>query len=210
VNGSRRAAGLGLIAYGIGTAAAFMTIGSPGGEYSDTGVAAYLAPGHSWTAFGLAYLGAFAAVAFLVAAHSLRSELGPAGGPFWALSVGGTVAGVIGWFLVGGVAVAAAEGGAAVTSVPHPVVYTLTEIGNLVAVCASAFLIGLAALVLALRSRLPRALRAFSGVAGVCGLLAAFFFPIFLFWVWAVVLGVWGVLTRDRATAPAAREAQPV
>jgi hypothetical protein len=196
VHTSRRTAGLGLLAYGLGTAAAFTTIGSPGGDYSDADVTAYLSRGHWWTAFALAYLGAFAAVGFLVAARHLRAELRSAGELFWGLAVGATAVGVVGWFLVGGVAVAAAEGGPAVATVPHPVVYTLTEMGNLVAACASAFLIGLAALVLAARSRLPRTLRAAAAVAGVCGVLGAFFFPIFLFWLWVIGTGVWALVSR--------------
>lgn len=206
MNTSRRTAGLGLLAYGLGTAAAFMTIGSPGGDYSDGTVAAYVAHSHWWTAFALAYLGAFAAVGFLVAARNLRDELRSGGELFWGLSIGGATAGVAGWFLVGGVAVAAAEGGTAVATVPHPVIYTITEIANLVAVCASAFLIGLAALVLAARGPLPRALRAASAVAGVCGVLAPFFFPIFLFWLWAIVAGLWALLRPRPEAADGARE----
>jgi hypothetical protein len=208
VNGSRRAVGLGLLAYGVGTAGAFMAIGSPGGDYSDPTVAGYLARGHWLTAFVLAYLGAFAAVGFLVAARRLREELGQAGDLFWGRAVGGTAAGVVGWFLGGGVAVAAAEGGTAVATVPHPVIYTITEISNLVAVCASAFLVGLAALVLAARSRLTMPVRVFSGIAGVCGILAPLFFPIFVFWLWAVVLGGWALVARDPRPVPAARVTQ--
>jgi hypothetical protein len=209
VNGSRRAAGLGLLAYGLGTAAAFMSIGSPGGDYEEATVSHYVASAHWLPAFLLAYLGAFAAVGFLVAARALRTELGAAGDLFWGLSVGGTAAGVVGWFMVGGVAVAAAEGGAAAATVPHPVIYTISEISNLVAVCASAFLIGLAALVLAARSRLPMPVRVFSGIAGVCGILAPVFFPIFIFWLWAIVAGVWAVLARVREPATPAPVAQP-
>ena len=209
MNGSRRAAGLGMLAYGLGTAGAFMSIGSPGGDYSNANVTGYLARGHWLTAFALAYLGAFAAVGFLVAARRLREEVGSASDLFWGLAVAGTAVGVAGWFMVGGVAVAAAEGGAAVATVPHPVIYTISEISNLVAVCASAFVIGLAALVLAARSRLAMPLRVFSGVAGVCGILAPVFFPIFVFWLWAVVLGVWALLARDREPALPAFATQP-
>jgi hypothetical protein len=52
---------------------------------------------------------------------------------------------------------------------------------NLIAVCASAFLAGVAAIVLAANARLPRLLRVASYVAGACGVLAGFFFPLFLF-----------------------------
>jgi hypothetical protein len=192
---SRRTAGLGLLAYGIGTSVAFITIGSPGGEYEEGAVTDYIAGGYTWTAIALAYLGAFAALGLLPFASRMRTELRSGGDTFWGLAVAGAAAGVVGWFLVGGVAVAFAEGGSALSAVPLPVVYTLTEMSNLVAVCASAFFVGSAALVLAVRAPLPAALRVATVVAGVSGILAGFFFPIFLFWLWAILFGAWALAT---------------
>ncbi|MGZ4626929.1 MAG: hypothetical protein ACXV3S_11705 [Kineosporiaceae bacterium] len=206
---SRRTAGLGLLVYGLGTAIAFMSIGSPGGDYSDAGVAAYIARGHWATAFALAYLGAFAALGLLLFARRMRTELGSAGDALWGLCLAGTAVAGTGWFMVGGVAVAAAEGGHAVTTVPHPAIYLVSEISNLVAICASAFLVGVAALVLGARSALPRPLRVASYVAGACGLLAAFFFPLFLFWLWAIVTGAWVAATGARVPEPAVAQVQP-
>lgn len=203
MDSTRRAAGLGLVAYGIGTPAAFMSIGSPGGDYSDTDVASYISSGHWATAFALAYLGAFAALGLLVFANRMRHELRSGGDLLWGLTVAGTAAAVVGWFLVGGVAVAAAEGGHQLTTVPHPTVYLVTEMSNLIAVCASAFFVGLAALVLAVNATLPMPLRIASYVAGACGVLAAFFFPIFLFWLWAIAFGAWSIATDARTTQPA-------
>jgi CBS domain containing-hemolysin-like protein len=139
----------------------------------------------------------------------MRHEVGSAGDLLWGLSVAGTAAAVIGWFMVGGVAVAMAEGGSALTTVPHPVVYLVSEISNLVAVCASAFLIGLAALVLGARSTMPTPLRVLSYVAGMCGILGPVFFPIFVFWLWTVVTGAWLAATASRSAAPASREVLP-
>jgi hypothetical protein len=201
---SKRAAGFGLVAYGIGTAGAFMSIGSPGGDYSDRMVADFVAPGHEAAAFVLAYVGAFAALGFLVFARWARTLLPSGGDLFWALTTAGVTSGVVGWFLVGGVAVAFAEGGG-LAGVPHPVVYLLTEISNLVAVCASAFLVGVAALVLAATAPLPRWLRVLTAIAGVCGILGPVFFPIFLFWIWTLVAGVWVLASQHRLVpAPAA------
>ena len=207
---SRRTAGLGLLAYGLATPIAFIAIGSPGGEFNDATVTDYIAGGHAATAFGLAYLGAFAALGLLVFARRMRHELGSAGDLFWGLSVAGTAAAVAGWFMVGGVAVGFAEGGGPLTAVPHPVVYLITEISNLVAVCASAFLVGVAALVLGARSSLPMGLRVFSYVGGVSGILAAFYFPLPLFFLWAIVVGGWAIASPARVSAPVAREVQPV
>lgn len=200
---TRRAAGLGLLAYGIGTPAAFMGIGSPGGAYEDQAVTKYVSSGHWPVAFALAYVGAFAALGLLVFANRMRHELRSGGDVLWGLAVAGTAAAVVGWFLVGGVAVAFAEGGAALTAVPHPIVYLVTEMSNLIAVCASAFFVGIAALVLAANAALPRPLRIASYVAGACGVLAAFFFPLFLFWLWAIALGGWVIASEAGRPEPA-------
>jgi hypothetical protein len=207
---SRRTAGLGLLAYGIATPVAFMTIGSPGGDYDDRTVTRYMSSGHWVSAFVLAYVGAFAALGLLAFARRMRSEVGAAGDLLWGLSVAGTAAAVVGWFMVGGVAVAMAEGGSALTTVPHPVIYLLSQTSNLIAVCASAFLVGVAALILGARSTLPTPLRVFSSVAGVCGILAPVFFPMFVFWLWAIVAGTWLAASRSRSAAPAPREVLPV
>jgi hypothetical protein len=201
---TRRAAGLGLLAYGIGTPLAFLNIGSPGGDFRNQVVTTYMSSGHWATAIALAYLGAFAALGLLVFAHRMRHELGSAGDALWGLAVAGTATGVIGWFLVGGIAVAFAEGGLPLVGVPHPVVYLVSEMSNLIAVCASAFFVGAIALVLAARATLPRWLRVASYVAGPCGLLAAFFFPVFVFWLWAIAFGMWAVTTDARPQSAAA------
>ena len=203
---TRRAAGLGLLAYGVGTPVAFMGIGAPGGAYDDPTVVTYLSSGHWTTAFLLSYLGAFAALGLWAFAGALTNELGNAAEAVRGLVLASTTAGVVGWFLVGGISVAFAEGGRSVYAVvPHPVVYLVSEMSNLVAVCASAFFLGAAALVLAVRLRdvLPGWLRVASYVAAPCGLLAPLFFPLFLFWIWAIVLGAWLVRARVGAPVPA-------
>ena len=206
---TRRTAGLGLLAYGIGTPVAFMTIGAPGGDYEDSIVTDYISSGHRVPAIAIAYLGAFAALGLLPFAARMRRELRSGGDVFWGLSVAATSASVVGWFLLGGIPVVMAEGGSALAGLPHDVVYALSEVSILVAVGASSFLVGAAALVLAARAPLPGGLRVFTVVGGVCGLLASFFFPIFLFWLWAIALAVWTLGTAARDTAPVRAERQP-
>src|SRR6185436_8537695 len=116
---SRRTAGLGLLVYGLGTAAAFMMIGAPAGDYEDAIVTSYVAGGHLLTAMLLAYVGAFAALGLLPFAARMRRELPSGGDVVWGLAVAGSATGVIGWFLLGGIAVVAAEGGTALTALPH-------------------------------------------------------------------------------------------
>jgi len=206
---SRRTAGLGLLAYGIGTPAAFMMIGAPGGDYEENVVTSYIAGDHRATAFALAYLGAFATLGLLPFASRLRTELRSGGDVFWGLVVGGAAASAIGWFLLGGIPVVFAEGGSALAGLPHDVVYALSELGILVTVGASSFLVGVAAVLMAARAALPGALRVVCVVGGVCGVLAPFFFPLFLFWIWAIGFGLWVAATGARESRPVAAEHQP-
>ena len=196
VGTSRRAAGLGLLAYGIGTFLTMALIGSPGGDYSSSGVARYVSAGHRTTAFVMAYVGAFAALGLLVFARRMRDELGAIGRTVEGLAIAGTATAVTGWFVVGGVAVAAAEGGAAVQGVAHPVVYMLTEIGNLVAVCGASFFAGLIALVLAVRGPVPVPLRALLALAGVCGIVAPTYFPMAVYLIGILALAAWCLASR--------------
>src|SRR6476469_5251555 len=94
-----------------------------------------------------------------------------------------------------------AESGHAVqTGVAHPVVYTLTEIGHLLAFCSPAFFVGVAAVALAVRAPMPTWLRVVTAVAGVCGILAPLFFTYFLFALWTVGFGAW-TLREGRSVA---------
>ena len=206
---SRRTAGLGLLTFGLGTLIAFLAIGSPGGEYSNAGVTSYIASGHAALAFASAYLGCVAALGLLVFGRRMRSEVRSSGDLLWGLCVAGTATAVTGWFIVGGVAVSFAEGGSGLAAVPHPVVYLLTEIGNLIAGGATAFLVGVAALILGARSSMPLGLRVFSYVGGVAGILAAFYFPLPIYFLWAIVVGGWLIATGARDAEPAPREVQP-
>jgi hypothetical protein len=202
----RRTAGIGLIVFAVGSAIGFSLLGSPGGDYSSTVVESYIASGHWPVAFALSYLGALSALGLLVFARGLRDGLVPGADTVWGLSVAGTAASVVGWFVVGGLDVSMAEGGAAVQAgVPHEVVYTISEIGNLLAVCSPAFFVGVAALVLAVKGSLTGWLRVFSIVAGVCGIFAPAYFTYFLFLLWAIVFGATLAASRrqDRVVASA-------
>ena len=198
---SRRTAGGALLVYGLGTFVANSLIGAPGGEYEPAGVARYVAQEHVPMAFAMAYVGCLASVALLVFVLGVRSELDHLGDLAWGLGVAGATTGVIGWFISAGVDVAMAEGSSTVRAgVPHPVVYTITEIGNLVSWCAPALFVGLVAILLSRVATLPRWLRIFTAVAGVCGILAPFFFTFFLYLLWTLVFGV---VLLTRRTSPA-------
>lgn len=205
-SGIPRSAGVGLLVYGLGTAAAFMWSGAPGGEFTSSMVRDYLARGHWTIAFVLWYVSALSALGLVVVGGALRrTQLH--GDTLWGLCVAAAATSVVGAFITGGVDVAMAEGGAAVRSgVSLPVIYTMTEIGNMLAVCAPALIVGVVALVLAARSTLPSWLRVFSVLAGVCGILAPLFFTYFVFTLWTVAAGITLALSRQDASRSDERE----
>jgi hypothetical protein len=185
-----RSAGIGLLVYAVGTTVGFAGAGGPGGDYEPGMVAGYVDPSHYATSLGFWYLGALAALGLLVFGHGLRRLGGVVGETAWGLSVAGAAISVVGAFVGGGLVVALAEGGDAVRQgVPHPVIYTISEIGNLLALCGPGFFIGVVAIVLAARAALPRWLVVFSVVAGLCGILLPFYFTIPVYLVWALIFG---------------------
>ena len=195
-----RSAGIGLLVYAVGTTAGFVGAGGPGGDYEPTTVAGYVDPSHYATSLGFWYVGALSALGLLAFGHGLRRLGGAVGETAWALSVAAVAISVVGAFVGGGLVVALAEGGAAVQQgVPHPVVYTISEIGNLLALCGPAFFVGALALVLAARAGLPRWLSAFSVLAGVCGILLPVYFTIPVYLLWTLVFGARLVAKGSRA-----------
>ncbi|WP_426562427.1 hypothetical protein ACPPVT_17345 [Angustibacter sp. McL0619] len=197
---TRRTAGAALLVYALATFAANSLIAAPGGEYEAKVVGDFVSSGHYAIAFAAAYVGCLGSVALLPFVLGMRAELGHLGELAWGLGVAAATTGVIGWFITGGVDVAMAEGGSTVKSaVTHPSVYTLTEIGNLVSWCAPALFMGIVAILLSRAASLPRWLRVFSAVAGVCGILAPFFFTFFIYLLWTVVLGI--ALVSHRASS---------
>jgi hypothetical protein len=200
---ARRTAGAALLVYAVATFAANALIAAPGGEYEPKAVSDYVSSGHYAIAFGAAYLGCLGAVALLPFVLGMRTEIGRLGDLAWGLGVAAATTGVIGWFIAGGVDVAMAEGGTRVhAGVTSPTVYALTEIGNLLSWCAPALFIGVVAILLSRANSLPRWLRVFSAVAGVCGILAPFFFTFFVYLLWTLVLAVTLVLRRVTTTSP--------
>jgi hypothetical protein len=194
---NRRTAGAALLVYGVATFVANTLIAAPGGDYEPRVVARFVDSGHFPVAFAAAYLGCFGALAILPFVMGIRGELGPLSDLAWGLGVAAATAGVVGWFVTAGVDVAMAEGGSTVPAgVPDPVVYTITEIGNLLSWCAPALFVGVVAILLSRVHTLPRWLRVFTAVAGVCGILAPFFFTFFLYLLWVLVLGATLVARR--------------
>ena len=202
-----RMAGIGLLVYVIGTTAGFLGVGAPGGTYHPQDVAKYVSPDHFWTSFGFAYVGALSLLGLMVFGYAARALWPRVGDPIWALTTAATAVGITGGFVAAGVVVSAAEGGLPVQSgVPHPVVYMFGEIGNLLALCAPDFFMGVVAILLAVRAGLPKWLRVWSVIAGVCGILMPFYFTIPPYLLWALAFGTWLVVRGGRDRAAADRE----
>lgn len=200
---TRRAAGLSLLVYGVGSIGAFIALGSPGGDYSSAVVRSYVDRSHWLIAFVAAYAGIASALALLPLGRAMVGLGGRRGELLGSLSVAAVAVAVVGWFVDAGVDVSMAEGGVAVRDgVPHPVVYMLTETANLLAVFAPALFVGVAAVVLAFTVPMPGWLRAFSVVAGVCGVLAPLYFTMIVFVLWTLVAGVALATTRATADVP--------
>jgi hypothetical protein len=202
-----RSAGIGLLVYAVGTTAGFIGAGGPGGDYESAIVTGYVNPSHYATSLGFWYLSALSALGLLAFGQGLRRLEGATGETAWALSIAATTTSVVGAFVGGGLVVAMAEGGTAVQhGIPLSVVYTVSEIGNLLSLCGPAFFVGVLAIVLGARTLLPRWLSVFSLLAGLCGILLPFYFVIPVYLLWAVTFGVWLVAKAPRplttATAP--------
>jgi hypothetical protein len=195
-----RAAGIALLVYGVGTTVGGLWSGSPGGDYEDSLVTSYIRQGHWVPAFALWYLCALSGLALLVLGSRLRRTGDWLGDVLWGLAVAGSAVCIAGSFVSGGLEVAMAEGGHAVqTGVPHPVVYTITEIGNLIAVCGPALTVGVGAILVAARLPLPRGWRVVTVLAGVCGVLAPLFFTLFAYVLWTIAAGLAMIVAASRA-----------
>jgi hypothetical protein len=203
-----RAAGIALLVYGVGTTVGGLGSGAPGGDYEDSLVTSYITQGHWVPAFALWCLCALSGLALLVVGSRLRHTGDWLGDVLWGLAVAGSAVSIAGAFVSGGLEVAMAEGGHAVqTGVPHPVVYTITEIGNLLAVCGPALTVGVGAVLVATRMAMPRGWRVATVLAGVCGVLAPLFFTYFVFVLWTIAAGIAMTVAARRVTRTAAEPA---
>ena len=195
MNTSRRAGGLGLLTFGIVTPVAGIIGKLPGGEYIEGEIAKYIASGNWASAIASAFLAGIAALGVLIFASWVRHELRSSGDLLWGLAVVGTGLAVTGWFLLVGLSYA--MGGSSVASgVSLPVVYLVEKMAISVGVVASSLVMGVAAWVLAARAALPRWLRVASYVGALGGLTGVIFMPLYLFWLWAIVFGLWAVMGK--------------
>ena len=197
-------AGLGALAFAILVFAASIIDNGPGGTYSTSDVTDYLKSSNRPVVFVALYMSLLGIVGLLFLLSRLRDAIGDErrARVFWALSVGGTSAFVAGWALHIAAPLAIGYGGN-VSFAPQTTY--LIAVGGYIVLSAGAIMLGLALLTLVLGPvELPAWVRWFTLVGVIGGVTSPAFFPFGLFFIWALVLGIWLIAT-DRETVPSAQ-----
>jgi hypothetical protein len=194
--------GAGAIAFSVMTLAAVQVANAPGGNYSASTVADYLAHGHRVAVIVVTHLallgilGLVCLLAYLREAISVVPGNRRAGSIVWGTGLVAAASFAIGWGVVGGQVVAHLEGGREI-AIPPAVTYLLSEVGVVFIFGAGAVLLGFALIVLMLSSGavFPRWLRWLTLIAGVCGIAGLAFFTFFVLLILVAVVGVWLLAT---------------
>jgi hypothetical protein len=197
-------AGVGGIAFGVLTTAGIVVSGVPGGNYVEADVANYVGQGHFPTVVLTGYLallgvvGLICLLAFLRKVIAAKPEGGLAADVFWGVGLASAASFAVGWGLVTGIAVAAAEGGSG-ASIPRPTTYVLSDTVLNVVYGSGGILLGVAmiALMLGSRGRIPGWVRWLSLVTGVLALTTPFYFAAPAVPLWGIVIGLWLVVRRS-------------
>jgi hypothetical protein len=205
--GSSVFAGVGALAFAVLMFVAFWVGSSPGGTYSRSDVADFVAKGHRPAVFISLYLvliAVFGLISLLARLRELMADESHARSVFWACGVVAAAAFACGWGVATVVPIAMAYGGSGVTVAP-PVVYVIVEAGWVMVVGAGGVLLALSLIVFALASvaALPSWLRWVTLGAGVIGLASVAWFPFFVLLLWGLVAGVWMLVADQPARRPA-------
>ncbi len=203
-------AGIGGIAFGLLTAAGIVLGGAPGGNYVEADVANYVGIGHFPTVIVTGYLallgvvGLICLLAFLRKAIGAQPERGVAADIFWGVGLASAASFAVGWGLLTGIAVAAAEGGSG-ASIPHSTTYVLSDTMLNVVFGSGGILLGVAMIALMFGSRgsLPAWMRWLSLVTGVLALTTPFYFSAPAVPLWTIVVGVWLLLPQRKSVQAA-------
>jgi hypothetical protein len=205
-----RIAGVGGVAFGVLTALGLVVGAAPGGNYAESDVANYVGAGHFPTVIVTGYLAVLGVVGLICLIAYLREVIGSqpdrgyAANVFWGVGLASAASFAVGWGLVTGIAVAAAEGGSGAAT-PRPVTYVLSDTFINVLFGSGGILLGFALIALMLGSRgtLPSWVRWVSLVAGVLALTAPFYFAAPAIPLWGIVIGVWLVVRGTVQNRPA-------
>ena len=191
------------------TVVAMVVVGAPGGSYAEADAAAYVKIGHfplvvlSGYMAVLAVVGLICLLAYLRQVIAAEPDRSLAASIFWGTGLASAASFAVGWGLVTGIALAAAEGGTggSVPSVPPATTYVLSDTFLNVIFGSGGIMLGFALIALMLGSRgiFPAWVRWVSLVLGVLALTAPFFFSAPAVPLWGIVVGVWLLIARPGA-----------
>ena len=197
---SRRPAGLALLIFTLGTFGAFTMINAPAGNYDVGKIDTYLAASSRVPIIAGGILGLVAAAALLVYLGALRAEMPPgrARDVVWGGGIVAAATASVGWTIAAGIPVAYAEGGGNVSLTPSAA-YTGSVIAALMVYGPALLFTGIALIVAARKvATASRLWRVLTYVGGVSAILSLGFFPYYLFVLYGVVAGVWGIASGGR------------
>jgi hypothetical protein len=201
--------GVGALAFGVLPILGFMIANPPGGSYDAADIVDYVTKGHRPVVFVSMYMLLLSGVGLALLVTRLREAIGAGSRKtvFTVLGAAAVAAWVVGYALVIGVPAAYAFGGGDKLSLAPGVVYTFAESGWAVMYGAGGTLLGCALVTFAVgRVAVPSWVRWATLVAGIAGLASLAWFPFFLVYIWAIVLGCWLLVARAE---PAREPARP-
>jgi hypothetical protein len=209
--------GIGAVAFGVLTVVALLVADPPGGTYGVSDTINYLAKGHRVALFISFYLGMLGVLglvcllAYLREAVAARAENEVAARIFWAVGLTAAASLAAGWGIAVGNGLAHVYGGHHLLITPS-VTYLVSEVGSVLIFGVAPVLLGLGliALMLSVPTVLPSWLRWVTVVGGLAGVLSPAFFPFFIMMLWALVLGVWILVSAQRLEAGTPRPATGV
>jgi hypothetical protein len=192
-------AGLGAIAFSVLTLVAVTVANAPGGTYSASQVADYLAHGHRIAVIVVFHFALLGLLGLIAALAHLRDQLDNrrAATILWGTGLASAACFAVGWGIIGGQVIAHLEGGSSIAVAPA-LTYLISEIGVVFVFGCGAILLGLALIVLARTGRalLPGWLRWLTLICGVAGIAGLAFFTFFVLMLWGLATGTWLLATK--------------
>jgi hypothetical protein len=178
----------------------------PGGSYSASDVADYVAKDHRTAVFVAVGLGLLSVFGLLLLLAGLRERI--SGGEslgatvYWSASLLSVTGFAIGWVTVLTVPISRAFGGTTVVVIDPTLTYTITEIGWVIMFAVGGTFLGLALIASSATQAFPAWLRWLTLVVGVLALASLAWLPFFALMVWAVIASLWLIAAGRSEGAP--------
>lgn len=206
---SSAVAGVGGILFVVLWFLAAFVASPPGGTYSASDVADFVAKDHRTAVFVAVALGLLSVLGLLLLLAGLRERV--SGGEsltatvFWSASLLSVTGFAIGWVTVLTVPISRAFGGGSLVVIDPPLTYTIAEIGWVVMFAVGGTFLGVALITSAIGAAqaFPAWLRWLTLVVGVLGLASLAWFPFFALLLWALIASLW-LIASGRAGASVA------